>query len=251
MFVPPTSARCRLPARFHCGVSNGPTLAALRRARYHRWLLTSCEEPVSGQSSTPPPSRRDFVAALGTGLGAAWLAALWPAALADAAEARAAVARGEAPRYLTLSAQQAEEFGAVADRIIPPDETPGARDAGVVNFVDRMLATTAADQKPAFEKALAELGESLRKRFPRASSFASLGAAQQDETLKAIEKTDGFGLLRTVTIAGFLSHPMHGGNRENTGWKTIGFEDRMSWQPPFGYYDRPDVMAGLLPRRRA
>lgn len=196
-----------------------------------------------------PPPRRNFLSALGTGVGAAWLATVWPGALADAAEARAAVARGEAPRYLALSPQQAEDFGAVADRIIPPDETAGARDAGVVNFVDRMLSSMAADQKPAFDKALVELADAVRLRFPRARSFAALDTMEQDETLETIEKTEAFGLLRTVTIAGYLSHPMHGGNRDTTGWKTIGFEDRMAWEPPFGYYDRPEVIARLLPRR--
>ena len=29
----------------------------------------------------------------------------------------------------------------------------------------------------------------------------------------------------------------YGGNREGIGWKHSGFEDRMSFQPPFGYYD--------------
>jgi gluconate 2-dehydrogenase gamma chain len=195
-------------------------------------------------------SRRDFIASLSSGLGSAWLAALWPAALADAAEAGAAAARGEAPRYLALTAAQANEFGAVADRIIPPDETPGARAAGVVNFADRMLASIGADQKPAFDKALIELSAAARARFPKAASFSALGIAQQDEVLTSIEKTEGFGLLRTVTVAGFLSHPSHGGNRDGAGWKTIGLEDRMSWQSPFGYYDRPEVMARLLPPKR-
>ena len=29
----------------------------------------------------------------------------------------------------------------------------------------------------------------------------------------------------------------YGGNRDRVGWKLIGFEDRMAYQPPFGYYD--------------
>jgi gluconate 2-dehydrogenase gamma chain len=36
---------------------------------------------------------------------------------------------------------------------------------------------------------------------------------------------------------GFLGNPSYGGNRDRIGWKLIGFEDRMAYQPPFGYYD--------------
>ncbi len=36
---------------------------------------------------------------------------------------------------------------------------------------------------------------------------------------------------------GFLGNPSYGGNRDHVGWKLIGFEDRMAFQPPFGYYD--------------
>ena len=95
------------------------------------------------------------------------------------------------------------------------------------------------------------LNEAARKRVPNASSFAALTTTQQDETLRSIETTDAFDLLRTITIAGYFSHPSHRGNRNEAGWKAIGFQDRMSWTPPFGYYDQPDVMARLMPWRRA
>ena len=84
-------------------------------------------------------SRREFV----FGLTAATIAAIWPAALADAATATELAAQGQQPTYRTLTAQQAADFGAAADRIIPPDDAPGARAAGVVFFADRVLATRA------------------------------------------------------------------------------------------------------------
>ena len=95
------------------------------------------------------------------------------------------------------------------------------------------------------------LNDAARKRVANAASFASLTPQQQDETLRSIETTDDFGVLRTITVAGYFSHPSHRGNRDAAGWKAIGFEDRMSWTPPFGYYDRPEIMARLLPGRRA
>jgi gluconate 2-dehydrogenase gamma chain len=205
-------------------------------------------------SDTPPPprrSRRDFITLLGASASAAWLAAMWPDALADAAAAQRETADGQQPRYRSLTAQQAQDFGAAADRIIPRDDTPGARDLGVVFFADRLLTSFAPERKPAFDRALVELNAAARKQVPNARSFASLTPAQQDDTIRSIETTDGFGVLRAVTVAGYFSHPRHGGNLDSASWKAIGFEDRMSWTPPFGYYDQPEIMATLLPRRPA
>ena len=205
-------------------------------------------------SDTPPASvrsRRDFIALLGTTAGSAWLATIWPPAIADASAAANAAQQGQAPRYRALTSQQADDFGAAADRIIPRDDAPGARDVGVVFFADHLLASFAPAKKPAFDAALTALNAAARKRVPSATSFATLTPKQQDETLKSIETTDDFNMLRTVTVAGYFSHPSHRGNRDAAGWKAIGFEDRMSWTPPFGYYDRPEVMARLLPGRRS
>lgn len=205
-------------------------------------------------SETPPEvgrTRRDFIALLGSGMSAAWLSSLWPAALADAATATELTTQGQQPTYRTLTPQQAADFGAAADRIIPPDDAPGARAAGVVFFADRVLATLVRDRKAAFDKAVTELNAAARKAAPNAASFAALTATQQDDVLRSIETTEAFGVLRTLTVAGYFSHPSYGGNRNSAGWKAIGFEDRMSWTPPFGYYDRPEIMARLLPRRPA
>jgi hypothetical protein len=196
-------------------------------------------------------SRRDFVALLGTGASAAWLATIWPSALEDAAAATEQAARGEPIRYQVLTPQQAEDFGAVADRIIPADDTPGARAVGVVFFADQLLKRVSPHRKPTFDKALADVNDAARKHNPSAASFASLSPAEQDEVLRSIETTDSFGELRAFSVGGYFSHPSYGGNRDLAGWKAIGFQDRMSWTPPFGYYDRPDVMARLLPRRRS
>jgi len=201
-------------------------------------------------TDTPPSgrSRRDFITLLGTTASAAWIASIWPPALADAA---AANGESQAQGFRALTAQQAADFTAIADRIIPRDETPGARDVGVVFFADHLLSSFAPDKKPTFDKALAEVNAAVRKRYPNAASFAALTTVQQDETLKSIESTDAFDTLRNVTVNGYFSHPGHGGNRNMAGWKAIGFEDRMSWTSPFGYYDRPEVMARLVPRKRA
>ena len=206
---------------------------------------------MSDSPSHPRQSRRDFVALLGTSSSAAWLATIWPTALADAATAAAETAPDHQPRYRALTTQQAADFGAVADRIIPRDDAPGARDVGVVFFADHLLASFSPERKPAFANALDEVNAAAKKAAPDAASFASLTTQQQDATLASIDTTEAFNILRAVTVGGYFSHPSHGGNKDFAGWKAIGFEDRMSWTSPFGYYDRPEVMARIMPWRRA
>ncbi len=73
---------------------------------------------------------------------------------------------------------------------------------------------------------------------PAAKRFSAASAEQQIAALKAIEKSTFFRAVRTHTVLGFLSDPERGGNANRVGWKLIGFEDRASFEPPFGDYDR-------------
>ena len=81
------------------------------------------------------------------------------------------------------------------------------------------------------------LQQKRQELFPNSTTIASLTNEQQMALIRAIETSDFFELLRTHTVLGFLGNPSYGGNRGEIGWKQIGFEDRMTYQPPFGYYD--------------
>ena len=122
-------------------------------------------------------------------------------------------------------------------QIIPTDDTPGAREAGVIYFIDRALTTFDRDRQPSYTQGLIALQSKTREMFPGTASFSSLTSAQQIQLLTAIEKTDFFELVRVHTILGFLSNPEYGGNRDKVGWKLIGFDDNFAFEPPFGYYD--------------
>jgi len=137
-----------------------------------------------------------------------------------------------------LSAADAADIEAVAAQIIPADDTPGAREAGVVHFIDRALATFLSQLAGDYRVQLAEFQTVCRERHPGAASFASLTSTQQVVFLRAVDQTPFFDTTRLLTLLGMLSMPAYGGNRDGVGWKLIGFEDRHSFQPPFGYYDR-------------
>ena len=55
--------------------------------------------------------------------------------------------------------------------------------------------------------------------------------------LTSMESTEFFKRSREFTILGFLGDPKHGGNRNEVGWKHIGFDNLGMYKPPFGYYD--------------
>ena len=132
---------------------------------------------------------------------------------------------------------QAAEVEAMAAQIIPTDETPGAREARVINFIDRALVTFSKGSQPAYTKGLAELQAQTTQLFPTASRFSALTSAQQIQVLTAMEKSPFFNLVRTHTITGFFASPVHGGNQNKVGWTLIGHDDSLNFKPPFGYYD--------------
>lgn len=186
--------------------------------------------------NTGNSSRRQFLLGSVSGLSSAWLQSRWPAILAAAAHVRQAAKSGRAT-FEFFSGEQAAEVEAVATQIIPSDRTPGARDALVIHFIDRALTSFDCDKQGVYIQGLAALQQKVREVFPETNKFSDLGSQQQIQILTAMEKTEFFEMVRIHTIMGFLAKPTYGGNHDEVGWKAIGFEDRMMYVPPFGYYD--------------
>ena len=183
---------------------------------------------------TQEPSRRALLLAA-TEVGAAvWLAA-------PAAEILAALATGQPAGPSPLTTIEHADLDALTAVIIPSDGSPGAREAQVIRLIERSLVTFAADQQPLFRAGLADLRVRARKRQPKATSFAALSATDQVAIVEALDrsKTPFFEAARTATIMGMFADPRHGGNQGKVGWQLIGFQDRGSWQAPFGDYDKP------------
>ncbi len=180
-----------------------------------------------------------------------------------------------------FDAHQRATLEAAMARIIPTDDTPGAREAGTVDFLDRYLSGTqhvyakpdgsgfevlTARRQQAWQQRIdtvreryvagvAALDEAARGRG--APAFVELDEEQQDAVLRqlesgrddeqeaalersrvtlygapvevALQQTSaevdlGFvPLLALHTRQGFYSDPIYGGNRDQVGWRTIGF----------------------------
>ena len=180
-------------------------------------------------------TRREFLRAWAGVAGGGWLAANFPA-VAAAAEA-AARARDAGAAFQNLDALDAADLDAISDMIIPGGDSPGARDAGVVHFIDTALGTIFAGQAAGMATGLADLNAKVAAIGAGVERFAELDETQRIELLRAEESSPFFGGVHFMTICGFLAMPSYGGNRDHVGWDLIGFDHRHGWQPPFGYYD--------------
>jgi gluconate 2-dehydrogenase gamma chain len=146
-------------------------------------------------------------------------------------------------QFSVLSDEEAQEFKAIAARIIPTDETPGATEAGVIYFIDNVLGDDREAEHETLRLGLSDLQVAAALNF-NASYFFELQPEQQDQLLREMEDTPFFGTIRFLTIAGMFSLPEYGGNRDKLGYQLIGFEDRHAWQPPFGSYDADYIARG-------
>jgi gluconate 2-dehydrogenase gamma chain len=182
-------------------------------------------------------SRRDWIL---RSLGAI----AWQEIAAAQQHAHDLVNAGKPERFAALDAATAADIAAITSQIIPSDDGPGAAEAGVVYFIDRALATFDVDKREDYRNGMAAVQEKRRSMFPNSTSVASLSAPKQIELVRAIESSEFFELLRVHTLMGFLGNPSYGGNRGKTGWKHIGFDDAMVFEPPFGYYDAEALKGG-------
>src|SRR5712692_5904470 len=198
-------------------------------------------------------SRRRFLLEASTGVSAIWLSANWPDILAAANDARKTAQSTAARKFECFSTEEANEIDAITARIIPTDDTPGAREAGVVYFIDRALTTFAFDTQKTCRNGLPELQAKAHVMFPSVEKFSAATPQQQDKLLQSFDQhgeavrrpfrsppgaQSFFETVRAHTIMAFLIDPDSGGNNESVGWKVIGRERQHMFQPPFGYYDK-------------
>ena len=129
---------------------------------------------------------------------------------------------------------EADTVEALAARIFPGDEEdPGAREAGVVYYVDRALAGPYFGWQGAYREGVRTLNAYAKDRYGK--KFFELSEADQDAVVGALERGEvpGFGesegsenfftMVWGHTVEGMFSDPAYGGNRNAVGWKLIGF----------------------------
>src|SRR5919112_757707 len=106
--------------------------------------------------STRGKSRRTFLIDSVTGLSGAWVAANYSGIMA-------------AEKYVLRAAQsgQPAKFG-----FFTPEQA-GAREARVINFIDRALTTFAKNDQARYTKGIDELQAQTKQMFPTAAKFSA------------------------------------------------------------------------------
>jgi gluconate 2-dehydrogenase gamma chain len=128
-----------------------------------------------------------------------------------------------------FSASQAALVAALAEQIVPADEYPGAHSAGVVFYIDAILAGRYGKfYTPRYEQGLKLVDEISQKQFDL--NFVSLPTDQQTSLLQGMESGAAgeaarqfFFLILRHTMEGYYGSLELGGNREKIGWNMLGF----------------------------
>lgn len=117
---------------------------------------------------------------------------------------------------------EARTVEAICAQVIPADQDAGAREAGVVNYIDIQLSKHFRKHRQLYRSGIAAVDAASRERFGQV--FADLPGDKQQEVLKGIEKSAApfFDLIVAHTRQGFYGDPRHGGNRNMVGWKMLG-----------------------------
>ena len=135
---------------------------------------------------------------------------------------------------MKLTEQQQQTLRAAVDRIVPPDDYPGAWQSGVGDYLMRQFD---GDLRPVFDDyctGLSALDVESLARFQQ--SFSQLSEEDQDHVLGLVEGGEVlttwdvaprvfFNLLVRTTAEGFYSEPEQGGNRNAASWEMVGFEE--------------------------
>jgi gluconate 2-dehydrogenase gamma chain len=135
---------------------------------------------------------------------------------------------------LFLNPSEAAIIDTLVGHIIPAEEgSPGAREAGVTEYIDRALSGFMRDLQPVYRNGLRALAEFVTERFGRGELYVDLDEEQQRavvEELDDLAKRDAsaflgqfYRIVREHTIQGFFGDPAYGGNRDVVGWKLIGY----------------------------
>ena len=133
---------------------------------------------------------------------------------------------------------------AIAERIFPTTDSPGAVEIGAINYIEIALAGDYAALLPLYRAGLRALNRHAKAKF--AGHFARLDGQQQDEALKDFESatapfnkaSEFFDMVKYHVFEGIFCEPHYGGNINMAGWRVVGFPGQQ-WGYPDAYINKP------------
>lgn len=138
-----------------------------------------------------------------------------------------------------LSRDESDLLAAIAERIFPKTDTPGAVEIGAVGYIETALAGDYAPLAPLYRQGLRAVNRHARSKFTKI--FLELADSQKDAVLRDCEAgaldsfkqaAEFFETLRYHVLEGVFCEPQYGGNKEMTGWRLVDFPGQQ-----FGYAD--------------
>jgi gluconate 2-dehydrogenase gamma chain len=147
--------------------------------------------------------------------------------------------RREGPAETPLDDWELCLLEAIAARIFPTTDTPGAVEAGAVHYVNQALAEAYGSSVTRYHEGLRALDEHCRAGL--GGDFVALGDEAQDAVLRSMQQGalpevdeggEFFALLRRHILEGVFCEPRYGGNRDLIGWQLVGFPGQR-----YGYQD--------------
>jgi len=141
--------------------------------------------------------------------------------------------RGTPPRCFFFSDAEAAQLIPLCEQLIPRDDTLGATDAGVIDYIDRQLVGPLSRHQHSYRAGLDSLGRTSLglHRLP----FEKLSFEEQRALLLLLEAGEApkehwgdpsqkafFNLVLDHTRQGFYGSPRHGGNRNYASYRMLG-----------------------------
>ena len=137
-------------------------------------------------------------------------------------------------RFFTVT--EAKCIIALTEQIIPADdEWPGAKYAGVINYIDKQLVEVFIEEQSKYRKGIKALQLTCQKMFGQA--FEDLKSDVQTEFLHQLENNeisgdhwqnykpaDFFNMVIEHTMQGYYSSPRHGGNRNYVSYRMLNLD---------------------------
>jgi gluconate 2-dehydrogenase gamma chain len=138
-----------------------------------------------------------------------------------------------------LNRNQERTLAAIAERIFPATDTPGALEIGAVKYIEIALAGDYAALAPLYRMGLGSVNRHARAKFD--VEFPALSDEQKDAVLKDFEAgavpecrkaAEFFDTVHYHVFEGIFCEPHYGGNKDMMGWRLVDFPGQQ-----FGYPD--------------
>lgn len=138
----------------------------------------------------------------------------------------------DAPKLGFFTPNGAKLIEIIANIFIPPDEFPGAGDAGVVYYIDKQMQGPLKHKLEVWRVGLFTFSSVAKHHF-EGRSFLLLKPEEQKKFIDSIAAGQVpalrpiFDLIYDLTLQGYFGSPQQGGNLRQASWRMLGIEEVM------------------------